>query len=155
MIYLISACLLGTPCRYDGRARGVSPAIRALMARHTLIPVCPEVMGGLPTPRPPAERQGERVINRRGEDVTEAYRRGAEAVLALARRMGADGVILKDMSPSCGTDGIYDGHFSGTRIVGRGVTAELLAAKGIRVFGEEGPTAEREKKNLPEAKKFS
>ena len=136
MILLISACLLGTPCRYDGKSREVSPEIAALAERHTLIPICPEVMGGLSTPRPPAERQGERIVNSLGIDVTEAYRRGAEETLALCRRHGADGVILKDMSPSCGTAGIYDGSFTRRRTEGMGVTAELLSASGIPVYDE-------------------
>ena len=133
MILLISACLLGEACRYDGKSREVSPEIAAIAARHTLIPVCPEVLGGLPTPRPPAERRGERVINCEGADVTEAYRRGAEATLALCRHHNAAGVILKDMSPSCGTNGIYDGSFTRRRTEGVGVTAELLLSAGRRV----------------------
>ncbi len=138
MILLISACLLGEACRYDGKRRGVSPEIAAIARYHTLIPICPEVMGGLPTPRPPAERKGDRVISCEGRDVTEAYRRGAEATLALCRRHRAAGVILKDMSPSCGTDGIYDGSFTRTRREGTGVTAELLLAAGIPVYDERG-----------------
>ena len=138
MTLLISACLLGEACRYDGKSRAVSPEIAAIARHHTLIPICPEVMGGLPTPRIPAERQGERVISREGRDVTEEYRRGAEATLALCHRVGADGAILKDMSPSCGTNGIYDGSFTRTRCEGMGVTAELLTRAGIPVYDERG-----------------
>ncbi len=137
MVYLISACLLGTPCRYDGESRAIPDGIRALLASHTLIPICPEILGGLATPRPPAERQEDgRIVNIRGEDVTEAYLRGAREALRLARLYRADGVILKDRSPSCGTDGIYDGGFGGRLIAGLGVTAALLSEAGIPLFSE-------------------
>ena len=139
MTYLISACLLGSPCRYDGAAKPVSDRIAALCKEHTLIPVCPEILGGLPTPRSPAEITDGRVVNREGLDVTDAYLRGAREVLRLARLLDADGVILKDMSPSCGTDGIYDGSFTRRRTDGTGVTAALLREAGIPVFGEGGP----------------
>ena len=117
-----------------------------LAKEHTLIPVCPEVLGGLPTPRPPAERQGERIVNAEGVDVTAAYRRGAEEVLRLCRHHGADGVILKDMSPSCGTNGIYDGSFTRTRVPGLGVTAELLLSAGVTVLDEGGAPPPRKEK---------
>lgn len=152
MTYLISACLLGTPCRYDGQAKPVPTHIKALMEAHTLIPVCPEILGGLPTPRTPAERQGARVVTRAGEDVTEAYLRGAREVLRLCRLFRADGVILRDKSPACGTRGIYDGSFCRVLTVGEGVTAELLRREGIAVFSEEGPEAmggETEKISFP------
>ena len=140
MTFLISACLLGTPCRYDGAEKAIPEAIRALMPTHTLIPICPEILGGLPTPRPPAERQTDgRVRNVRGEDVTEAYERGAKEVIRLFRLLDADGVILRDKSPSCGTDGIYDGSFTRTLTAGWGITAEALRAVGIPVFSEKGP----------------
>ena len=100
MVYLISACLLGLPCRYDGAARPMSEEVAQLKERATLIPVCPEVLGGLPTPRPPAEIRGKRVINREGRDVTEEYLRGAREVARLVRQFGADGVILKVSLPS-------------------------------------------------------
>ena len=139
MVYLISACLLGLPCRYDGAARPMSEEIAQLKERATLVPVCPEVLGGLPTPRPPAEIRGKRVINREGRDVTEEYLRGARVVARLAGQFGADGVILKDKSPSCSTDGIYDGSFTGTLVPGEGVTAAYLRTLGIPVFPETGP----------------
>ena len=146
MVYLISACLLGEACRYDGKSKPIPPAIAALAAEHTLIPVCPEVLGGLPTPRPPAERQGERIVTCEGGDVTDAYRRGAEEVLCLCRLHGAAGVILKNMSPSCGTRGIYDGSFTRTRTEGLGVTAALLLAEGIAILDEDGCAARTEEK---------
>lgn len=136
MIYLISACLLGCPCRYDGAAKPIPDNIRARLEEDTLIPVCPECLGGLPTPRIPAERRGARVVNREGRDVTEEYARGAREVLRLARLYGADGVILRSKSPSCGTNGVYDGSFSGTLRDGMGVTAELLLGEGVDIFDE-------------------
>ena len=138
MIYLISACLLGCPCRYDGKSKPIPKDIRALLKTDTLIPVCPESLGGLPTPRPPAERQGDRIINTAGQDVSAEYERGAREVLRLARLLHADGVILRDRSPSCGTNGIYDGSFSKTLCEGMGVCAALLFREGIAVFDEHG-----------------
>lgn len=139
MVYLISACLLGTPCRYDGTSRSISEEIARLMETDTLIPICPEILGGLPTPRPPAERQGERVVSREGRDVTEEYLRGAREVARLVRLFRADGVILKDRSPACGTRGIYDGSFTATLTDGEGVTAAHLRSLGIPVYPECGP----------------
>ena len=141
MIYLVSACLLGCPCRYDAKSKPIRDEIGALLSHNTLIPICPECLGGLPTPRVPAERQGERVITREGCDVTEAYLCGAREVLRLARLYHADGVILCNKSPSCGTSGIYDGSFTRTLCDGVGVSAELLMREGIAVFGECGPAA--------------
>ena len=106
------------------------------MEQHTLIPVCGEILGGLPTPRVSAERQGERVVTADGRDVTAAYRRGAEEVLRLAERYGCKAAILKERSPSCGSGRIYDGTFTGTLTDGWGVTAELLRDHGICVIGE-------------------
>lgn len=136
MDILVSACLLGTPCRYDGASRPCGELARLEVLGHRLIPVCPEVMGGLPTPRPPAEICGQRVITREGADVTAAYRRGAEAVLELARLTGAEAAVLKERSPSCGSGAVYDGTFSGTLTAGWGAAAGLLREQGIRVLGE-------------------
>ena len=135
MRIFISACLLGTCCRYDGASKG-QPLVKALAERHTLVPVCPEQLGGLPTPRPPAERQGGAVRTRSGIDVTDQYRRGAEETLRLCRLLGCEAAVLKERSPSCGRGQIYDGTFSGTLTAGDGVTAELLTANGIPVYGE-------------------
>lgn len=132
---LVSACLLGCACRYDGASKA-HPAVLRLAEEQAMIPVCPEQLGGLPTPRPPAERQGERVVTAAGTDVTEQYRRGAEEVLRLARVFGCECAVLKERSPSCGSCGVYDGTFSRTLRPGMGVTAELLAKNGIRVYGE-------------------
>ena len=135
MKILVSACLLGVRCRYDGKSKP-HPAVERLMEQHTLIPVCGEIFGGLPTPRVSAERQGARVVTADGCDVTAAYRRGAEEVLRLAERYGCTAAILKERSPSCGSSRIYDGTFTGTLTDGWGVTAELLRDHGICVIGE-------------------
>ena len=135
MKFLISACLLGCRCRYDGASKPL-PQIAALAERHTLVPVCPEQLGGLPTPRPPSERRGDRVVTRAGGDVTAQYRRGAEEALRLCRLLGCEAALLKERSPSCGSREIYDGTFTGTLTAGDGVTAELLRAQRIPVYGE-------------------
>lgn len=135
MKILISACLLGVRCRYDGASKP-HPLAEMLAEKHTLIPVCPEQMGGLATPRPPAERQGDRVVAVSGTDVTEQYRRGAEETLRLCRLFGCEAAILKERSPSCGKGAVYDGTFTGVLKEGNGVAAELLVANGIPVYGE-------------------
>ena len=145
MKILVSACLLGVRCRYDGKSKP-HPAVERLMEQHTLIPVCGEIFGGLPTPRVSAERQGARVVTADGRDVTAAYRRGAEEVLRLARRYGCKAAILKERSPSCGSGRIYDGTFTGTLTDGWGVTAELLRDHGICVIGESEAETWREKR---------
>lgn len=138
MYILVSRCLLGEPCRYDGKSKP-APQVRELEQQgHVLVPVCPEVMGGLDTPRPPAERQPDgRVVNRAGEDVTESYVSGARQVLELAKQLGCNCAVLKAKSPSCGNLQIYDGSFTGTLIPGQGVAAQMLEAAGIPVWNEE------------------
>lgn len=133
---LISACLLGASCRYDGKANS-APGLQALMKMYQLIPVCPEQLGGLPTPREPSERQGEQVFTKSGCDVTAQYTRGAEQTLFLARLFGCKKAVLKARSPSCGAGYIYDGSFSKTLVPGDGVTARLLKANGIEVYRED------------------
>lgn len=134
---LVSACLLGICCRYDGRGNP-NDAVLSLLNRDdiTLIPVCPEQLGGLSTPRIPSERRGERVVNRAGEDVTSQFIRGAEEALRIAKLYGCQVAVLKERSPSCGCGRIYDGTFSGKLTDGDGVTAELLRREGIKVYGE-------------------
>ena len=132
---LVSACLLGVACRYDGK-RKPNEAVIALKEKYNLIPVCPEIMGGLPTPRLPSEIRGETVIMGNGEDVTDKYSKGAEETLRLARLFGCGKAVLKEKSPSCGSGRIYDGTFSKTLTEGNGVTAGMLLANGIRVAGE-------------------
>ena len=133
---LVSACLLGLPCRYDGAEKPCS-AVLKLKDTETLIPFCPECMGGLSTPRPPAELQGGQVSNAEGADVTTQYRKGAEQALLLCRMMGIRKAILKSRSPSCGKGEIYDGSFSKTLIKGNGITADLLLQNEIEVLTEE------------------
>ena len=135
MKILISACLLGVCCRYDGASKA-HPEVLRLAKEERLIPVCPEQLGGLTTPRSPSERQGERIVMDSGEDVTQQYHRGAEQALQLARRYCCTAAILKAKSPSCGSGRIYDGSFSRTLTDGWGVTAELLRSNGIRVYDE-------------------
>ena len=135
MKLLVSACLLGVRCRYDGASKR-HPDILALAERHTLVPICPEQLGGLATPRPPAERREDAVATQSGLDVTDQYRRGAEEALRLCELFGCQAAVLKERSPSCGRGQVYDGTFSGTLTAGDGVTAELLTAHGIPVYGE-------------------
>jgi uncharacterized protein YbbK (DUF523 family) len=133
---LVSACLLGCRCRYDGKSCGNKDVI-ALKDKYEIIPVCPEQLGGLCTPRNPSERNNGGVFMNDGTDVTDAYRKGAKEALYLARTLGADAAVLKAKSPSCGKGLIYDGSFTGRKIKGNGVTAELLIENGIQVFTED------------------
>jgi len=152
MKILISACLLGEAVRYDGRDNAHKvlawqPLIRQWQALGWLVPVCPEVLGGLPIPRSAAEIQngdGHHVIARQtnvktctGSDVTSAFIAGAECTLTLAREHQADIALLAARSPSCGKHTIYDGSFSGTQVMGMGVTVALLEQQGIRCFNPE------------------
>ena len=135
--YVISACLCGLPVRYDGKAKPVPSPVRALLEAGRALPVCPECLGGLPTPRPPAERCGSCVINCIGEDVTDFYVAGAQRVLTICRENNIRKAILKENSPSCGCRRVHDGTFTGGMVAGQGVTAALLANRGIAVYSEE------------------
>ena len=135
-VILVSNCLLGTECRYKGDGCKCDGVLR-LAEEHTLVPVCPEQMGGLPTPRDPAEIQGERVVSCAGKDVTAEYKKGAETALFLAKLNRVDFAILKAKSPSCGKGLIYDGTFTGNKVPGNGVAAALLQENGIPVFTED------------------
>lgn len=135
MNILISGCLLGLKCRYDGKEKKL-PEIEKFIESYNLIPVCPEQLGGLPTPRIPAERVKDRVITQGGIDVTKEYYLGAEEALKIAKLYNCKKAILKEKSPSCGCGKIYDGTFSQNLIVGNGVTADILLKNGIEVFGE-------------------
>ncbi|MBQ6795981.1 MAG: DUF523 domain-containing protein [Clostridia bacterium] len=132
---LISSCLLGLACRYDGGWREYD--LKELEKKFNLIPICPEIYGGLPTPRVPSEIKGDRVINREGVDVTAQYEKGAKEALHLARLFNVKCAVLKAKSPSCGKNAIYDGTFTKTLTEGDGITAKLLKANGIAVFTEE------------------
>lgn len=135
MRILVSACLMGMSCRYDGKSNQLSK-LQALMKQHICIPVCAEMFGGLPTPRPPAERQGNRVVTEDGQDVTDAFIRGTAEILRLADLYHCKAALLKENSPSCGSGKIYDGTFTGTLVEGDGITTQLLKQKGIKVYGE-------------------
>lgn len=136
MNILVSACLVGVACRYDGKRIEIGGDILRLMERHTLIPFCPEVYGGLTTPREPSEIRGGRVYSRDGRDVTKSFLYGAEQALSLARLYGCTAAVLKARSPSCGSGRIYDGTFSGTLVDGDGFTAAFLRSAGIAVYSE-------------------
>ena len=134
---LISACLLGFECKYCGGSNKLTEQqLAALRERFRLIPVCPETAGGLPTPRDPSERLGDKVLSNRGRDVTAQYQKGAETALCLARRYGCRAALLKEKSPSCGSGQIYDGSFTGILVTGDGVAAQMLKEEGLIVFGE-------------------
>jgi len=136
---LVSACLLGVRCRYDGGTKPVERVIE-LSKRFTLVPVCPEQLGGLSTPRIAHERKDGRVVSEHGNDATEVFDRGAAEALRIARITGCGRAILKARSPSCGVGTICDGTFSGTLVAGNGVTAELLMAEGLEVQTDESFT---------------
>lgn len=135
---LVSACLAGIPCRYDG-GKKTDPVVQELVRTGQAIPVCPEQLGGLTTPRQPAEIRDGRVLSRGGQDVTAQFQRGAAIALEMAREYGCHEAILKARSPSCGKGWIYDGGFAGQLKKGDGVTAALLIANGIVVRTEEEP----------------
>ena len=133
---LVSNCLLGCPCRYKGDGCQ-NDKILSLAKEHTLIGVCPEQAGGLPTPRAPSEIQGDRIISKEGKDVTEQYMRGAQTALYLSELNNVDFAILKAKSPSCGKGRVYDGTFTGGMRDGNGVTVDLLEKNGIPVYSED------------------
>jgi len=144
--YVVSACLLGVRCRYDGGTNLREPLLE-LVRQGKAIPVCPEQLGGLPKPRVPAEIEGgdaravweghAAVRNAAGEDVTSFFLRGAEETLRLARAFGAQAAILKERSPSCGVREVYDGTFQRRRVPGMGIAAYFLAQNGIEVLSDE------------------
>ncbi len=136
MKIMVSACLLGENCKYSG-GNNRDECVLAYVAGHEVIPVCPEVMGGLPTPRPPAEIVNGEAINREGVSVDREYRRGAAKALEIAKREKVDLAILQSRSPSCGVKQIYDGSFSGTRIPGQGIFAGELIKNGFAVLDRE------------------
>ena len=141
MNILVSSCLLGAACKYSGKDNFCAPLAAALQAGgHVPVPVCPEVYGGLPTPRPPAERQGCRVTTCTGADVTAAYQKGADTAVRLAALTGCTAAVLKANSPSCGCGQIYDGSFTHRKVPGDGVAAAALREAGLAVYTEEtGP----------------
>jgi uncharacterized protein YbbK (DUF523 family) len=133
---IVSACLVGIPTRYDGTARPCQEVID-MVKNNEAIPVCPEVLGGLPTPRQPAERLDGRVLAKNGEDLTRSFTRGAQEGLRIALLAHCDEAILKSDSPSCGCGRIHDGTFCGGYVTGDGVFAEVLKRHGIKVRTEQ------------------
>lgn len=133
---MISACLTGENCKYNG-GNNRRDALLEMLADHTLIPVCPEIMGGLPTPRTPAEIRDGAVVTKDGRSVDEEFRTGAELTLAKAARERPDLIVLMSRSPSCGVRQRYDGTFSGRLTDGAGVTAALLMKAGFPVLDAE------------------
>jgi uncharacterized protein YbbK (DUF523 family) len=143
---MISACLVGCECRYDQKSCR-DQELEQLLREGKVIPICPEQLGGLPTPRPPAEIVGgdgfdvldgkARIVDQKGNDVTEEFLAGARQALKLAQTVGATSAILKENSPSCGSTFVYDGTFSGKKVTGTGLTAALFRRHGIEVQSEQ------------------
>ncbi len=131
----VSACLLGQRCRYNGEIKPWS-GVAELEKSFRIIPVCPELLGGLPVPREPSEISGDRVITRSGKDVTNAFVTGAEKTLESVKRNGCVAALLKERSPSCGRGLVHNGLFDGGMVSGNGIAADLLERNGIPVFGE-------------------
>lgn len=132
---IVSGCLFGYDCRYKGDNCKCDELL-ALADKHVLIPLCPEQLGGLKTPRDPSEIVGGKVLSSQGKDVTYEYKKGAEIALYIAKVNNADAVVLKANSPSCGKGIIYDGTFSGNKIEGNGIAADLFLKAGFPVFTE-------------------
>ena len=132
---LISACLVGDKVRYDGKGQ-YNPLIQELLEKYELVPFCPEVEGGLKTPRTPSEIVGDKVISKAGRDVTHQFFDGAKKALMICQYLNIKIAILKDHSPSCGVNEIHDGKFSGKLIKGKGITAALLEKNGIKVISD-------------------
>ena len=136
MKIMVSACLLGDNCKYNG-GNNLNPELLHLLSGHEVVPVCPEVLGGLPTPRAPAEIVNGVVINREGVSVDDAFRLGAKKAIEMARQEKPDLIILQSRSPSCGVKEIYDGTFSGKLVPGHGIFAEMALQAGFRVIDAE------------------
>lgn len=133
---LVSACLLGIACRYDGKVKRYLKVLR-LAKNKILIPVCPEILGGLSTPREKAEIKDGKVLTKSGKDLTKYFEKGAREVLKIAKILNIKKAILKQKSPSCGFGKIYDGTFSGKIINGDGITAALLKKHKVKIISEE------------------
>ena len=135
---LISACLLGVDCKYNGSNNKLDDEIiHSLKDKYNLIPVCPEIMGGLPTPRNPVEIKDGKVFDYDGEEFTKEFEKGSDEVVKLAKLYNPTIAILKENSPSCGTNYIYDGTFNNKKIKGMGITARKLSEEYVRLFNEE------------------
>lgn len=135
---LISACLLGVDCKYNGSNNKLDEkTINSLKDKYNLIPVCPEIMGGLPTPRNPVEIKDGKVFDYDGEEFTEEFEKGSDEVVKLAKLYNPTIAILKENSPSCGSNYIYDGTFNNKKIKGMGIAARKLSEEYVRLFNEE------------------
>ena len=132
---LISACLVGDKVRYDGKSQ-YSPLVKELLEKYELVPFCPEVEGGLPTPRTPSEIYKGKVITKDGRDVTFQFESGADLAVNICLYLEIKKAILKDQSPSCGSTEIHDGKFTGKLIKGKGITATKLEQRGIKIYTE-------------------
>lgn len=135
MKILVSACLLGENCKYNG-GNNKNEKVISLAEKHTLIPICPECFAGLPIPRVPSEIKNGKVFSRDGKDLTDKFKDGAEKALYVAEESGCQIAILKERSPSCGFGAIYDGSFTGKTVSGNGIAAQLLYDSGITILGE-------------------
>ena len=133
---LISACLLGVNCKYSGDNNYNKELIDKLNEQYDLIPICPEIMGGLSTPRKPAEIRDKKVFNNQGDEVTKNFQKGAEEALKIAKMLNVNKAILKSKSPSCGKGLIYDGTFNNKLIEGNGITTDLLLKNKIQVISD-------------------
>ena len=130
---MVSACLLGLNCKYNG-GNNYNEDLEKILEDKNVIPICPEIYGGLPTPRIPSEIKDNKVINKEGTEVTSFFKKGAEETLKLAKKFNVTKAYLKQKSPSCGKGLIYDGSFTGNKIDGNGITTELLIENGIEVI---------------------
>lgn len=132
---LVSSCFAGYNTKYNGKNNKID-IIDELSKKYKLIYVCPEVVGGLSTPRNPSEILGDKVISNKGVDVTKEYNKGANCALYLVKKYNITKALLKESSPSCGSNTIYDGTFSGTKIKGMGITSRLLTENGVKIYSE-------------------
>ena len=132
---LVSACLLGVNCKYNG-GNNYNENIEEYLSDKEIIPICPEIYGGLPTPRVPSEIRNNQVFTEDNIDVTENFKKGAEETLKLAKRLGVTKALLKSKSPSCGYKKIYDGTFTNQLIDGNGITTRLLLENGFEILTE-------------------
>ena len=136
---LVSACMLGAGCRYDGKSKPIieKETLDKLCLKYEIIPICPEIYGGLPTPRTPSEIKDGRVVMKDGTDVTVNFCRGAKSLADMANSLGAKMALLKERSPSCGYRFVYDGSFSATLIEGSGIFASELLSRGFSIYTED------------------
>lgn len=132
---LVSACLIGDKCRYDGKSKE-DPGILSLLDEYELVPFCPEAEGGLGVPRDPCEIRGGKALTKEGKDCTSFYKKGAEKAFALVKYLGIEVAILKEGSPSCGSKRIHNGYFDGLYVDGMGITASYLKIRGVRIYSE-------------------